>query len=197
MGWVWENDDDSDYASSSSGDVAEFLGSSNVAVDGAGGRCATRKVVTSQCRTEEVEPGKFIRKCEKTEQVFKDCVGRPSKMVQSNQEYSEEDVTDQMVKGSFPFESAEHGPSYFPGLRNDIEAIERNFVDGIVRFFQAAEGMKDEFLRSVGAPHIYDDDAPSSHRKHGIQIEGHPPTEAFPKKNSDGYIDLSGMARDV
>ncbi|KAL0374747.1 UNVERIFIED_CONTAM: Fra a 1-associated protein [Sesamum radiatum] len=197
MGWVWKNDDDSDHVSSSSGDFGEFRGSSNVAGNGAGGRCATRKVVTSQCRTEEVEPGKFIRKCEKTEQVFKDCAGRPSEMVQSNKEYSEEDVTDQMVKGSFPFKSAEHGPSYFPGLRNDIEAIERNFVGGIERFFQVAEEMKDEFFRSVGAPHIYDNDAPSSHRKHGIHIEGHPPKEAFPKKNSDGNVDLSGLARDV
>lgn len=77
MGWVWKDDDDgSNYISSSAGDVGEFRESSNPSGDGDGGRCATRKVVTSQCRTEEVEPGKFIRKCEKTEQVFKDCVGR-------------------------------------------------------------------------------------------------------------------------
>ncbi|GFP89911.1 hypothetical protein PHJA_001134900 [Phtheirospermum japonicum] len=61
MGWVWKNDD-TDYITSSSR-------------DGKGDRCATRKVVSSQCRTEEVEPGNFIRKCEKTEQIFKDCVG--------------------------------------------------------------------------------------------------------------------------
>ncbi|KAI3443354.1 hypothetical protein Pfo_000019 [Paulownia fortunei] len=196
MGWVWKNDDDSDYISSSAGDVREFRGSSNPNGDGEGGRCATRKVVRSQCRTEEVEPGKFIRKCEKTEQVFKDCVGRPSEMVQSNKEYTEEDVTDQMVKGSFPFESVEHGPSYFPGLRSDIEAIERGFLGGLGRFFQAAEDMKNEFFNSVGVPHIYDDNASSSHKR-GIHIEGRPPKEAVTKKSSDGDVDLSGLARDV
>ncbi|KAL0410222.1 UNVERIFIED_CONTAM: Fra a 1-associated protein [Sesamum latifolium] len=88
-------------------------------------------------------------------------------------------------------------PLTFLGLRSDIEAIERNFVGGIERFFQVAEEMKVEFFRSVGAPHIYDNDAPSSPRKHGIHIEGHPPREAFSKKNSDGNVDLSGLARDV
>lgn len=39
-------------------------------------RCSTRRIVKSQCRTEEVSPGKFVRKCQKTEQILKDCVGR-------------------------------------------------------------------------------------------------------------------------
>lgn len=79
MGWVWKDDDEDDpkYYSSSAGDVGEFRGSSNPSSDG--GHGVTRKVVTSHCRTEEVETGKFIRKCEKTEQVFRDCVGRYSR----------------------------------------------------------------------------------------------------------------------
>ncbi|MCL7026999.1 hypothetical protein MKW94_022781 [Papaver nudicaule] len=36
-------------------------------------RCSTRRIVKTQCKTEEVEPGIFIRKCEKTEQILKDC----------------------------------------------------------------------------------------------------------------------------
>jgi hypothetical protein len=63
MGWVWR-DDGEDVLDSSAGGVSS------------GERCSTRKVVKSQCRTEEVEPGKFIRKCEKTEQVLRDCVGK-------------------------------------------------------------------------------------------------------------------------
>ncbi|KAI3447373.1 hypothetical protein Pfo_004038 [Paulownia fortunei] len=177
MGWTWRNDD-SGYISSSSGDVGDFGGNDN------SDRCATRKVVRSQCRTEEVEPGKFIRRCEKTEQIFKDCVGRPSEMVQSNKEYTEEDVTDQMVKGSFPLESGEHGFSYFPGLRGDIEAIEHSFFGGIGRFFEAAEEMKNEFFSSVGVPHIFDKDSPESHKR-GIHVEGAPPKEALPKNNPD------------
>ncbi|KAL2503150.1 hypothetical protein Fot_36998 [Forsythia ovata] len=197
MGWVWKKNDDSDSISSSAGDIGEFDGSLNPRGDGNGDRCATRRIVSSQCRTEEVEPGKFIRKCEKTEQIFKDCVGRPSEMVQSNKEYTEEDVTEQVVKGSFPLESSEQGPFHFPGLRGDIEAIERSLFGGINRFFEAAEDMKNDFFNTIGVPHLYDDDSSSSPNKHGIPFEGYPPKEAPPKKNSDGDVDLSGLARDV
>lgn len=117
-------------------------------------------------------------------------------MVQSNKEYTEEDVTDQMVKGSFSFEFGEPGSSYFPGLRSDIEAIERSFFGGINRFFEAAEGMKNDFFNSVGVPHIVDKDSRSSH-EHGIRIEGAPHKEALPRNNPDGDVDLSGLARDV
>lgn len=68
MGWVWKDDDDDD--SRRSGD------NPSRSSPGDGGQCATRKVVRTQCRVEESEPGKFVRKCEKTEEIFKDCFGR-------------------------------------------------------------------------------------------------------------------------
>ncbi|KZV42992.1 hypothetical protein F511_42145, partial [Dorcoceras hygrometricum] len=194
MGWVWR-DDDSGFNSSSSCDASAVPGG-----EGGGDRCATRKVVTSRCRTEEVEPGKFIRKCNNTEQIFKDCVGRPSEVVESIEEYVEEDVTDKMAKGSFSLDLADPRPpssSYFPGLRGDIEAIERSFFGGIGRFFEAAEEMKNEFFNSVGLPPIYDGDSSSSRKKHGIHSESHPHTIAQPKKSSDAEIDLSGLAKEV
>ncbi|KAL8505228.1 hypothetical protein ACS0TY_016448 [Phlomoides rotata] len=141
MGSLWK-DDDSGYFSSGSGD-----------------RCSTRKVVKSKCHTEEVESGRFIRKCEKSQQIFKDCVGRPSEMIESNEEYTEEDVTNQMVKGSFPLESAEPPASpYFPGLRSDIEAIERRFLGEMYRFFEDSEEMKKDFFNSF---RIFDSEPPS------------------------------------
>lgn len=190
MGWVWRDDDED---SSTSRDVGSFRGSSSPYTSGDGERCATRKVVSSHCRTEEVEPGRFLRKCEKTEQIFKDCIGRPSEMVQSNKEYTEEDVTEQMTKHSFPFEPAEQGPSHFPGLRSDIEAIERDLFGGIDRFFQAAEEMKNEFFNSIRGPHI--SEAPPSYKRRGNN-EGRP-QNAFPKDDSNGEVDLSGLARDI
>lgn len=150
----------------------------------------------SQCHTEEVEPGKFIRKCEKTEQIFKDCLGRPSEMVESNKEYTEEDVTDKMVKGSFSFKSTEPESSHFPGLRSDIEAIERNFFGSINRFFEAAEDMKNDFFNSVGVPGLFDKAYPPSY-KHSVPIESTPTKEALTKSNPNGEIDLSGLAKDV
>lgn len=115
-------------------------------------------------------------------------------MVQSIKEYTEDDVTDQMGKGSFPFASSEHGPAFFHGLHSDIEAIERGFFGGIGRFFQAAEEMKNEFFNSIGVPELYDHDSP--HKKGGVYIESRPPKEAVAKEKS-GDVDLSGLARDV
>ncbi|XP_075512411.1 fra a 1-associated protein-like [Primulina tabacum] len=125
----------------------------------------------------------------------------PSEVVESIEEYVEEDVADKMAKGSFSLDSADPRPpsgSYFPGLRGDIEAIERSFFGGFGRFFEAAEEMKNGFFNSVGFPPIYDGDSSSSScKKHGIHIERHPRTIAQPKKTSDEEIDLSGLANEV
>ncbi|XP_057506218.1 fra a 1-associated protein [Actinidia eriantha] len=197
MGWVWKDEaDDHDerpYA-------APEFDNANPRSSGGDDHCSTRKIVQSHCRTEEVEPGKFVRKCEKTEQIFRDCAGRPSEVVQSNKEYTEEDVSDQMKKGSFPLESSDLVPFDFPGLRSDIEAIERSLFGGLGRFFEAAEEMKNGFFSVFGSPHLYDGDSSSSSSpRQGIPIESRPPKEASPKlSNSEsGHVDLSGLARDV
>lgn len=71
MGWRW-HDDDGDSGRGLGG-VPDLAGGG-----GDGAQCATRRVVQSRCHTEEVEPGRFVRKCEKTEQLLRDCVGRYS-----------------------------------------------------------------------------------------------------------------------
>ena len=138
-------------------------------------------------------------------------------MVQSNKEYTEEDVTDQVLKGSFHSGSSERGAldfpglqsdmeaiekSFdFPGLRGDIDAIERSFFSGISRFFEAAEDMKNGFFGTFGGPHIFDGDSSSSSasKSRGVPIESNPREEAFRKQNKpdSGHVDLSGLARDV
>lgn len=65
MGWVWRDDEDDNK--STAGDINPRS---------VGERCSTRKVMKTQCKTEEVEPGKFVRKCEKTEQLLRYCAGR-------------------------------------------------------------------------------------------------------------------------
>lgn len=194
MGWVWE--DDAGEANTA-GDVTGFQNPNLRSED----RCSTRRIVKSQCRTEEVKPGKFVRKCQKTQQILKDCVGRPTEVVQSNEEYTEDDVTDLVVKGSSPLGLPEQGHFDFPGLRSDIEVIERNLFGGLNRFFEAAEEMKNGFFSVFGAPPVFDgESSSSSSTRRGISFEGSNPTKeasAEPFKAESGYGDLSGLAREV
>ncbi|KAI3523112.1 hypothetical protein L1887_01169 [Cichorium endivia] len=181
MGWVWKDDDDD----RNSGEISGFKDLNARSEAG----CSTRKIISSQCRTEEVEPGKFIRKCEKTEQLLRDSIGRPSEVVQSNKEYTEEDVTEQMTKGSLPIQSSQVAPFDFPGLRSDIEAIERSLFGNMNRFFEAAEGLFSLF----GPPHLHEEYSKSlpRHSEPTVPIQPRPP------KTQDGVVDLSDLARDV
>ncbi|KAI7725796.1 hypothetical protein M8C21_013967 [Ambrosia artemisiifolia] len=186
MGWVWKDDDD------------EYADRKDLNPNKYEAPCSTRKIISSECTTEEVEPGKFIKKCDKTEQLLKHCVGRPPEVVESNKEYTEEDVTEQMKNSCV---SSQVTPFDFPGLRSDIEAIERNLFGNMNRFFEAAEDMKNEFLNMFGSPHLYDRDPKSSppSSKQGVPIEppSPPPSKVVKPETRDGHVDFSGLARDV
>ena len=61
-------------------------------------------------------------------------LSRPAEVLQSNKEYTEEDITDEVLKGrSVPFSSSDgaSGVVDFPGLQNDIEVMERNLLSGL------------------------------------------------------------------
>lgn len=183
-----EGDNNSRYFSSS-GYVSDFDGSNA----NSGDRCGTRKVVKSECKTHKTEDGRYIRRCENTEQIFRDCIGRPTELVQSNKEYTEDDVTDQMTMGS-----VEPGVFSFPGLQSDIEAIERNFFGGFHNFIEAAEEMKNGIFNAFGIPQRYDSDSSSVNKRWQIPRDDHPQKEGPPKPSkSDGEVDLSGLAREV
>ncbi|KAI4319552.1 hypothetical protein MLD38_033137 [Melastoma candidum] len=189
MGWVWR-DDEGDADSAASGDISRY--------GGAPDRCSTRKIVKSHCRTEEVEPRKFIRKCEKTEEILRDCIGKPVEVVQSNKEYTEDDVTEQVLKGSSSLGSSDHAIFDFPGLQNDIDAIGRSFLGNIDRFFQAAEEMKKGFFGVFDdSPYANRERSPSSWRR-GIPIEDPRPKEYNPSPGEqESSLDFSGIAKDV
>ncbi|KAK4272657.1 hypothetical protein QN277_021178 [Acacia crassicarpa] len=184
MGWVWRDDDDGQHASSR--ENHEF-GSSNTQ---SWGPCSTRKIMKSRCRTEEVEPGKFVRKCEKSQDILRDCIGKPVEVVESNTEYTEDDVTEEVLQ----MESSKFGTSSdagvfdFPGLRSDLEAMEKNVVGGLSRFFDAAEDVKNGFVDVIAkAQRVFD--GPSEK----------PEPSAKPKEHQHGAIhdDLSALAKDV
>ncbi|KAF4369070.1 hypothetical protein F8388_013399 [Cannabis sativa] len=209
MGWIWRDDD---LESPPPGDFPRFQ---NPNPSAHADSCTTRKVVTSNCRTDEVQPGKFVRKCEKTEQLLRDCVGRPPEIVQSNKEYTEDDVTDQVLRGSSPLGSSGQGsldfPGLhndinslgqhfdFPGLRNDIDTFERNLFGSIGRFFEAAEDLRDGFCNAFRDPRIFDGDSSSSpaSKHRGVPIESNPQKGEKRRNFKSGDIDLSGLTRDV
>lgn len=118
--------------------------------------------------------------------------------MQSNKEYTEEDVTDELKNGSSILSANTMRPFEFPGLRSDIEAIERSVFGGISRFFGVADEMRNEFSRLLDDPSLFSG-ASSSSRRQEIPIQGRILKE--PKTNlnnlESGNFDLSGLARDV
>ncbi|KAJ0259723.1 Mal d 1-associated protein [Hirschfeldia incana] len=191
MGWVWRDDDAGGNDVTDHQPLGDSAGEAN---------CSTSTVVRSKCKTEEVEPGKFVRKCDKTEEILRHCFGKPSEVVQSTTEHTEEDVTDQMARGSTLPNHFEENPLNFPGLRSDLDDIERHFFTGIKGFFEAAEDMRSSFFDIMG------DRDHHSTTKRGVPIEDHPKIEEHHRGNdenvtsqpfSSGDIDLSGLAKDV
>lgn len=119
-------------------------------------------------------------------------------MIQSNKEFTEEDVTDQVVNRSFSSGPSVHQPFGFPGLRSDIEAIERNLFGSMKGFFEAAEEIKNGFFGVLRDPHQFIEESSSPSMRRGIPIEDH--EQRFfskPNEHDSGHVDLSGLARDV
>ncbi|KAL9271313.1 Fra a 1-associated protein-like protein [Drosera capensis] len=203
MGWVWRDDADDEKTThpfhsnpnpnpNLSIDIRHGLDSER------GGRCSTRKIVTANCHTEEVEPGKFVRKCQKTEKILRDCVGEPTKVVTSNTEYTEDVVTQESMNGNSIHSFVQSGPFDFPGQRSDMEAIERSLSGGISRFFEAVEEMKNGFFRVFDDDHVFR--GSSSSRKREIRFDGgSSELRAIPKFSNleSGHPGVSGLARDV
>ncbi|KAF3788632.1 hypothetical protein EJ110_NYTH15056 [Nymphaea thermarum] len=136
-----------------------------VEVGGSGDRCSMRRVVRNHCWTEEAEPGNLVRKCEKTQQLLRKCVGRPVEVVESDTEYSEENVTyntsiDSVTYNtsvdSLPCESSNPEPFTFPGLRSDLEFLEQGIVGSFSRFIEAAEEMKNYFESLSGFSRVWE-----------------------------------------
>lgn len=156
--------------------------------------CSTKRIVKSSCRTEEVEPGRFIRKCEKTEQTLRNCFGRPAEVVESKTEHTEEDVTDEVTNGSLPIDLPGGGPFSFPGLRNDIEDIERGFFGGFSHLLDAAEEMANEFFHSFNISSPQNRESSPFSR---LPTFGQHEEDSSKKMEESTYSGLPGEVRDV
>ncbi|KAG8078100.1 hypothetical protein GUJ93_ZPchr0007g5384 [Zizania palustris] len=63
------------------------------------------------------------------EQILRYGVGRPSELVESKTENTEEDIPNEVKSGSLPPGFPTNEPFAFPGLRGDIEALERDILE--------------------------------------------------------------------
>ncbi|PKU60422.1 uncharacterized protein LOC110100784 [Dendrobium catenatum] len=157
--------------------------------------CSNRRIVKSSCRTEEVEPGRFVRKCEKTEQLLRQCAGRPAEVVESKTEHTEDDISNDVKQGFLPpFESNGSEPFSFPGLRNDLESIEREFIGGFSTFMEATEKVANEFFNSFGVPSIQSSRPPLDHRRTPAHWQHESRSS---KEMKDHYGDLDVEIREV
>lgn len=127
------------------------------------------------------------------------CVNRPTEIVQSNKEYTEDDVTDEVMKGMSTLGSSNVRPFDLPGLRSDIEAIEHSISEGINRFFEAADEMRNDFFRVFNDSSLFGRDSSSSSRRRIIpfedDIQGKPDAKA--NGSDSGSLDIPSLARDV
>ena len=132
---------------------------------------------------------------------------RPVELLQSKEEYTEDDITDQVHRGSFPVGSSKQGELDFSGLFSGIEAIKESFkFPGLFggtlgRFFEAAKELKDAFISIFRDPHKGDSSS-SSASKHqgGVPIESDSQREEASLEQNNpksGDVDLSGLAKDV
>ncbi|KQK09964.1 uncharacterized protein LOC100843163 [Brachypodium distachyon] len=186
MGWRWHDEEGEGDGDRGLGDIPGR--------GGEGAHLGTRRVVQSRCRTEEVEPGRFVRKCEKTEQLLRDCIGRPSELVESKTENTEEDVTDEMTGASHSLGFPAKEPFAFPGLRSDIEAIEKGFSGSIGSFMEEAERITNDFFKSFGFPSIDDGEPRRLPRQ---PTERHTEDGSSKKANENDYSNFGSQITDV
>ncbi|KAM7262007.1 hypothetical protein ACFE04_021084 [Oxalis oulophora] len=192
MGWIWIDEEEEE-----GGDVGSTHTDTNTHTHNQMQMQmqSERRVVRSQCKTEEVEPGKFIRKCQKTEELLRDCIGigigKPTQVLQSTKEYTEEDVSNQLLQ---PHHSHQNDtPFDFPGLRTDIDVIHHQLFGTINRFFDATDEIKTNFLDFLfSPPTFYDTQQPSSSQQsitQGIPVQDNP--KPPDNTSSQGSIDLA------
>ncbi|KAM0951962.1 hypothetical protein DsansV1_C03g0031391 [Dioscorea sansibarensis] len=189
MGWKWADEpSDSLLPGRGLGSVGELENPNPRSMED---RCSTRRIVSTNCRTEEVEPGRFIRKCENKEQIFRDCVGRPTELVESRTEHTEDDVTDEIKSSVISFGSSRPEPFNLPGFQSEIEAIERGFFRGFSHFLDAAEEMANDLFNSLNVPPFHTRESPCFGRAE------RQPEQDVPKKHDSPYSEIAGEIKEL
>ncbi|KAH7661641.1 hypothetical protein IHE45_15G077700 [Dioscorea alata] len=189
MGWKWVDEPaDSLSPARGLGSIGELENSNPRSTED---RCSTMRVISTNCRTEEVEPGRFIRKCANVEQIFRSCIGRPTELVESRTEHTEDDVTDEIKSNVISFGSSRPQPFNLPGFQNEIEAIERGLSGGFSHILGAAEEMANDIFNSLNIPSFRTRESPSFD---GAERQ---PEQDVSKKHDSPYSEISGEIKEL
>ncbi|KAJ1698345.1 hypothetical protein LUZ63_006857 [Rhynchospora breviuscula] len=153
--------------------------------------CVTRQVFRQRCSPEEVEPGKHVYRCEKTVQTLRDCMGRPTEVIDSKTEITEHEM-DGGWKGGINFsteqsqsqsQSSSFGSIWdrniLPGFDDMIEGLEKmteGLTGEIERITEEAERIAGGLFRFPSFPG--EEREASSHRG-----------PSFPPKEEEGETD--------
>lgn len=114
-------------------------------------------------------------------------------MVKSNTEYTEEDLTNETINKAPPHLE---GPFGFPGLRSDIEALERNMFGGLSRMMDAVEEMTKGFFGDLGRPSIFEQEPSADSRRVPDRFFSKEDVPTKPS-NESAYGEFAGKVADV
>ncbi|GLJ31416.1 hypothetical protein SUGI_0630370 [Cryptomeria japonica] len=161
-------------------------------------RCSIRKIIRNKCNTEEVEPGKFVRKCEKTQEVFRSCVGRPTELIESKTEYTEDDVSrdSSIVLNPQGHKLDELEPYIPPIFRGELENFQQGLFGGLDTLMNAAEDIARDFFQSFGYPVDGDSRSPFERGVGSIPNEQKHREDKVHKEET-GYGDLAERFEEI
>uniref|UniRef100_J3L4I3 Uncharacterized protein n=2 Tax=Oryza brachyantha TaxID=4533 RepID=J3L4I3_ORYBR len=103
-----------------------------------------------------------------------------------------------MKSGSVSLGFPTNEPFAFPGLRSDIEALEKGLFGSIGSFLDEAERMTNDFVKSFGAPSIHDrESSPFRGQPAGRWIDEGTAKDAKQDTKQNDYTEFSSKITDV
>jgi len=114
--------------------------------------------------------------------------------VESKTENTEEDVTEEMKSGSLSLGFPRNEPFAFPGLRNDMEVLEKDFFGSLGNFLDEAERMTNSFIKSFSFPPVHDSESSPFQRQ---PAERHIEEDTARKTKESDYSEFRSKISDV
>ena len=114
--------------------------------------------------------------------------------MESKTENTEEDVTEEMKSGSLSLGFPRNEPFAFPGLRSDMEALEKDFFGSLGNVLDEAERMTNSFIKSFGFPPVHDRESSPFRRQ---PAEKHIEEDTARKTKESDYSEFRSKISDV